>query len=36
MSLPTLQGVGRLMDAPELRFTAGGKAVVKVRLAFNA
>lgn len=37
MSLPTLNGVARLIDAPELRFAAGsGKAVVKVRLAFNA
>lgn len=37
MSLPTLNGTARLIDAPELRFAAGsGKAVVKVRLAFNA
>lgn len=36
MSLPTLQGTGRLIEAPELRFTAHGKAVVRVRLAFNA
>lgn len=37
MSLPTLSGTARLIDTPELRFAAGtGKAVVKVRLAFNA
>ncbi|MGW2725526.1 single-stranded DNA-binding protein [Streptomyces sp. NPDC001492] len=37
MSLPTLNGTARLIDAPELRFAAGsGKAVVRVRLAFNA
>lgn len=36
MSLPTLSGVGRLTDAPELRFTPSGKAVCKVRLAFNS
>jgi single-strand DNA-binding protein len=36
MSLPTLNGTARLIDAPELRFSAQGKAVVKVRLAFNA
>lgn len=36
MSLPTLTGVGRLVDAPELRFTSGGKAVCKVRLAFSS
>lgn len=37
MSLPTLNGTARLIDDPELRFSAGsGKAVVKVRLAFNS
>lgn len=36
MSLPTLNGTARLIDAPELRFSPGGKAVVRVRLAFNA
>lgn len=36
MSLPTLNGTARLIDAPELRFSAQGTAVVKVRLAFNA
>jgi single-strand DNA-binding protein len=36
MSLPTVTGVGRLIDAPELRFSASGGAVLKVRLAFNS
>lgn len=36
MSLPTLSGLGRLTDDPQLRFTPSGKAVVKVRLAFNS
>lgn len=36
MALPTLTGVGRLTDAPELRFTPSGKAVCRVRLAFNS
>lgn len=36
MSLPTITGVGRLIEAPELRFTTSGKAVAKVRLAFNS
>lgn len=37
MTLPTLNGTARLIEDPELRFAAGsGKAVVKVRLAFNA
>ncbi|MGA5670016.1 single-stranded DNA-binding protein [Streptomyces pseudogriseolus] len=36
MSLPMLNGTARLIDAPELRFSAQGTAVVKVRLAFNA
>ena len=36
MSLPTLNGTARLIDNPELRFSAAGKAVVRVRLAFNA
>ena len=35
MSLPTLTGVGRLVDDPELRFTPAGKAVAKVRIAFS-
>ncbi len=35
MSLPTLTGVGRLTEDPELRFTPNGKAVAKVRLAFS-
>lgn len=36
MSLPTLSGVGRLTDDPELRFTPQGKAVCKVRIAFSS
>jgi len=35
MSLPTLSGIGRLVDDPELRFTPNGKAVVKMRIAFS-
>ncbi|MGW3166952.1 single-stranded DNA-binding protein [Streptomyces sp. NPDC001142] len=34
--LPTMTGVGRLVDDPELRFTQSGKAVASVRLAFNS
>lgn len=36
MSLPTLNGIGRMVDDPELRFTSSGKAVAKLRLAFSA
>lgn len=36
MSLPSMTGVGRLVDDPELRFTQSGKAVATVRLAFNS
>ncbi|MFI7394052.1 single-stranded DNA-binding protein [Streptomyces tendae] len=36
MALPTMTGVGRLVDDPELRFTQSGKAVATVRLAFNS
>lgn len=36
MSLPILSGVGRLTEPPELRFTPQGKAVCKLRLAFNS
>ncbi len=36
MALPTLTGVGRLTEAPELKFTSSGKAVCMVRLAFNS
>lgn len=36
MSLPTLSGTARLIDAPELRFSPQGTAVIKVRLAFNS
>lgn len=31
-----MSGTGRLIDDPELRFTPSGKAVAKVRLAFNS
>ncbi|WP_435643386.1 single-stranded DNA-binding protein [Streptomyces sp. H49] len=34
--MPTLTGVGRLVDDPELRFTQSNKAVATVRLAFNS
>jgi single-strand DNA-binding protein len=36
MSLPTLTGIGRLVDDPELRYTSSGKAVTRLRLAFSA
>jgi|tagenome__1003787_1003787.scaffolds.fasta_scaffold20952191_4 single-strand DNA-binding protein len=36
MSLPTLNGTARLMDDPQLRYSASGSAVVTVRLAFNS
>ena len=36
MSLPTMSGVARLIDDPELRFSPSGTAVCKVRLAFNS
>lgn len=36
MALPTMTGVGRLTESPELRFTPSGKAVARVRLAFNS
>jgi single-strand DNA-binding protein len=36
MSLPTLNGTARLIDDPELRYSAAGKAVAKIRLAFNS
>jgi single-strand DNA-binding protein len=35
MSLPSITGTARLTDDPELRFTASGKAVAKLRLAFS-
>jgi single-strand DNA-binding protein len=34
--LPTLTGVARLVDDPDLRFTQSGTAVAKIRLAFNS
>lgn len=36
MALPTLSGVARLVDDPELSFTQSGTAVAKMRLAFNS
>ena len=36
MSLPTISGTARLTDDPELRYTASGMAICKVRLAFNS
>lgn len=36
MSLPQLSGVARLIEDPELRFSAAGSAIVKIRLAFNS
>ncbi|CAM5365731.1 single-stranded DNA-binding protein [Streptomyces californicus] len=36
MALPTMTGVGRLTNDPELRFTPNGKAVASVPLAFNS
>lgn len=36
MSLPTITGVARLTDDPELRYSPSGVAVCKVRLAFNS
>lgn len=34
--LPTISGVGRLTQDPELRFSASGMAVLTVNLAFNS
>src|SRR4051812_27511987 len=36
MSLPTLSGVARLLEDPQLRFTPSGVAVAKLRLVFNS
>lgn len=36
MSLPTLSGVGRLVEDPVLRFAQNGTAVCTVNLAFNS
>lgn len=36
MPLPTITGVGRLVEDPEFRFTGAGKALCKLRLAFSA
>mgnify|MGYP002621259668 FL=1 len=35
MSLPTIHGVGRLTDDPDLRFAATGTAICRLRIAFN-
>lgn len=35
MPLPSLSGTGRLTEDPSLKFTASGKAVCTVRLAFS-
>lgn len=35
MALPTMTGVGRMIEDPELRFTPSGMAIAKLRLAFN-
>ncbi|MDT0377307.1 single-stranded DNA-binding protein [Streptomyces sp. DSM 42041] len=36
MALPSIHGVARLVDDPELRFTPSGVAVAAVRLVFNS
>lgn len=36
MTLPSLSGVGRLTQDPELRFAPSGVAVLTVNLAFNS
>lgn len=36
MSLPTLTGTGRVIAEPEMRFSASGTAVTRIRLAFNS
>lgn len=36
MSLPNLSGEARLIEDPDMRFTSAGKAVAKIRLAFNS
>ena len=36
MSLPTVHGVARLTEDPELRYSSGGVAVCKLRMAFNS
>lgn len=35
MSLPTVNGVAKLLEDPALSFTGGGMAVCKLRLVFN-
>jgi single-strand DNA-binding protein len=36
MALPTMTGVGRLIEDPELRYTSSAVAMCKVRIAFNS
>lgn len=36
MSLPPIFGTARLLDDPELRYSANGTAVCRIRLAFNS
>ncbi|MFB7738276.1 single-stranded DNA-binding protein [Streptomyces sp. NPDC056112] len=36
MSLPNVNGTARLIEDPQLRYSASGSAVVTVRLAFNS
>jgi single-strand DNA-binding protein len=36
VSLPNLNGVGRLVEDPQLRFSQNGTAVCSVNLAFNS
>jgi single-strand DNA-binding protein len=36
MSLPTITGTARLLEDPELRFSASGMAILKMRLVFNS
>lgn len=35
MSIPTITDIAGIINAPELRFTPNGKAVLSMRLAFN-
>lgn len=35
MSIPTINDIAGIINAPELRYTQSGKAVLSMRLAFN-
>lgn len=35
MALPTINEIGRIIADPDMRYTPSGKAVIKLRLAFN-